>query len=209
MHDLLADYPPPNGAYHELLDAKGNVRPHWRRLYEQLARSRPEHLAQREAMLARQIQENGVTYNVYADPDGADRPWELDLLPNLIPADEWQQIAAGVAQRATLLNRVLADLYGPQKLIAEGLLPTELVFGHNNFLWPCQGMQAPGGTWLHLYAVDLAGRRTGAGGSPPTAPRHPPVPVMRWRTGRSSRAPSPSCTAICACSCLLYTSRCV
>ena len=57
MHDLLADYPPPNGAYHELLDAKGNVRPHWRRLYEQLARSRPEHLAQREAMLARQIQE--------------------------------------------------------------------------------------------------------------------------------------------------------
>ncbi|WP_322979739.1 circularly permuted type 2 ATP-grasp protein [Pseudomonas sp. C11] len=156
MHDLLADYPPPAGAYHELLDAKGNVRPHWRRLYEQLARSRPEHLAQREAMLARQIQENGVTYNVYADPEGADRPWELDLLPNLIPADEWQQIAAGVAQRATLLNRVLADLYGPQKLIAEGLLPTELVFGHNNFLWPCQGMQAPGGTWLHLYAVDLA-----------------------------------------------------
>lgn len=55
----------------------------------------------------RRMEENGVTYNVYADPDGADRPWELDLLPNLIPADEWQQIAAGVAQRATLLNRVL------------------------------------------------------------------------------------------------------
>ncbi|MFI8607032.1 circularly permuted type 2 ATP-grasp protein [Pseudomonas sp. NPDC077649] len=156
MPDLLADYPPPAGAYHELLDAQGKVRPHWRRLYEQLSRSRPEQLAQREAMLARQIQENGVTYNVYADPDGADRPWELDLLPNLIPAEEWQQIAAGVAQRATLLNRVLADIYGPQKLIADGLLPAELVFGHNNFLWPCQGLQVPGGTWLHLYAVDLA-----------------------------------------------------
>jgi uncharacterized circularly permuted ATP-grasp superfamily protein/uncharacterized alpha-E superfamily protein len=156
MPDLLADYPPPAGAYHELLDAQGNVRPHWRRLYEQLQRSRPEQLAQREAMLARQIQENGVTYNVYADPDGADRPWELDLLPNLIPAEEWQQIADGVAQRATLLNRVLADIYGPQKLIADGLLPAELVFGHNNFLWPCQGLQVPGGTWLHLYAVDLA-----------------------------------------------------
>ncbi|HEX5844350.1 MAG TPA: circularly permuted type 2 ATP-grasp protein, partial [Pseudomonas sp.] len=93
---------------------------------------------------------------VYADPDGADRPWELDLLPNLIPAEEWQRIAAGVAQRATLLNRVLADIYGPQKLIADGLLPAELVFGHNNFLWPCQGVQPPGGTFLHLYAVDLA-----------------------------------------------------
>ena len=156
MPDLLADYPRPLAAYHELLDAQGQVRPHWRRLLDQLQRSTPAQLQQRQATLARQIQENGVTYNVYADPEGADRPWELDLLPNLIPADEWQQIAAGVAQRAGLLNAVLADLYGPQQLLAEGLLPSELVFGHDNFLWPCQGVQPPGGTFLHLYAVDLA-----------------------------------------------------
>ncbi len=156
MPDLLADYPQPDAAYHELLDAKGGIRPHWRRLFEQLQRSSPAQLQQRQALLSRQIQENGVTYNVYADPDGADRPWELDLLPNVIPAEEWQVIAAGVAQRATLLNGVLADLYGPQQLIADGLLPAELVFGHDNFLWPCQGIQPPGGTFLHLYAVDLA-----------------------------------------------------
>lgn len=156
MPDLLADYPRPLAAYHELLDAQGQVRPHWRRLLDQLQRSTPAQLQQRQATLARQIQENGVTYNVYADPEGADRPWELDLLPNLIPADEWQQIAAGVAQRAGLLNAVLADLYGPQQLLADGLLPSELVFGHDNFLWPCQGVQPPGGTFLHLYAVDLA-----------------------------------------------------
>lgn len=156
MPDLLADYPRPSAAYHELLDAQGQVRPHWRRLLDQLQRSTPAQLQQRQATLARQIQENGVTYNVYADPEGADRPWELDLLPNLIPAEEWQQIAAGVAQRAGLLDAVLADLYGPQQLLAEGLLPSELVFGHDNFLWPCQGIQPPGGTFLHLYAVDLA-----------------------------------------------------
>lgn len=156
MPDLLADYPQPDAAYHELLDAKGGIRPHWRRLFEQLQRSSPAQLQQRQALLTRQIQENGVTYNVYADPDGADRPWELDLLPNIIPAEEWQVIAAGVAQRAALLNGVLADLYGPQQLIADGLLPAELVFGHDNFLWPCQGIQPPGGTFLHLYAVDLA-----------------------------------------------------
>ena len=113
MPDLLADYPLTPGAYHELFDADGQVRPHWRLLLERLQRSSPAQLAQRQALLARQIQENGVTYNVYADPDGADRPWELDLLPNLIPAEEWQQIAAGVAQRASLLNAVLVDLYGP------------------------------------------------------------------------------------------------
>jgi uncharacterized circularly permuted ATP-grasp superfamily protein len=74
----------------------------------------------------------------------------------VLAADEWQHLSAGIAQRARLLNAVLADLYGPQRLIKEGLLPAELVFGHNNFLWPCQGIQPPDGTFLHLYAVDLA-----------------------------------------------------
>ena len=156
MSDLLADYPRSAAAYHELLDAKGAVRPHWRQLLDHLQRSTPAQLRQRQALLARQIQENGVTYNVYADPEGADRPWELDLLPNIIPAAEWAGLAAGVAQRASLLNAVLADIYGPQQLLAAGLLPADLVFGHNNYLWPCQGIEPPGGTWLHVYAVDLA-----------------------------------------------------
>ena len=156
MPDLLDHYPLTAGTYHELLDDSGGVRAHWRRLFEQLQRSSPAQLVQRQALLARQIQENGVTYNVYADPKGADRPWELDLLPHVIAADEWQHLSAGIAQRARLLNAVLADLYGPQRLIAEGLLPSELVFGHNNFLWPCQGIRPPAETFLHLYAVDLA-----------------------------------------------------
>ncbi|MBV7480830.1 circularly permuted type 2 ATP-grasp protein [Pseudomonas sp. PDM31] len=156
MPDLLDRYPLTAGTYHELLDDSGAVRAHWRRLFEQLQRSTPAQLAQRQALLTRQIQENGVTYNVYADPKGADRPWELDLLPHVIAADEWGQLSAGIAQRARLLNAVLADLYGPQRLIAEGLLPAELVFGHNNFLWPCQGIKPPDGAFLHLYAVDLA-----------------------------------------------------
>jgi uncharacterized circularly permuted ATP-grasp superfamily protein/uncharacterized alpha-E superfamily protein len=156
MPDLLDRYPLTAGTYHELLDDSGGVRPHWRRLFDQLQRSTPMQLVQRQALLTRQIQENGVTYNVYADPKGADRPWELDLLPHVIAADEWARLSAGIAQRARLLNAVLADLYGPQRLIAEGLLPAELVFGHNNFLWPCQGIAPPDGTFLHLYAVDLA-----------------------------------------------------
>ncbi|AYF89802.1 circularly permuted type 2 ATP-grasp protein [Pseudomonas sp. JS3066] len=156
MSELLANYPLTATAYHELLDAEGQVRPHWQRLFQQIERSSPAQMQQRQELLARQIQENGVTYNVYADPKGTDRPWELDLLPNLLSAEEWQPIAAGVAQRARLLNAVLADLYGGQHLLAEGLLPSELVYGHPNFLWPCQGVQPPGGIFLHSYAVDLA-----------------------------------------------------
>lgn len=156
MPDLLDRYPLTTGTYHELMDDSGAVRAHWRRLFDQLQRSTPAQLLQRQALLARQIQENGVTYNVYADPKGADRPWELDLLPHVIDPQEWQHLSAGIAQRARLLNAVLADLYGPQRLISEGLLPAELVFGHNNFLWPCQGIAPPDGSFLHLYAVDLA-----------------------------------------------------
>jgi uncharacterized circularly permuted ATP-grasp superfamily protein/uncharacterized alpha-E superfamily protein len=104
----------------------------------------------------RMIVENGITYNVYADSQGRDRPWILDPLPYLVTAQEWQTIEAGVAQRARLLNAVLADLYGKQELLAQGALPAELPFGHPNFLWPCMGVRPPGDRWLSIYAADLA-----------------------------------------------------
>ena len=113
-------------------------------------------MRQRLEFVDRRIQENGVTYNVYADPKGSDRPWELDPLPLIIPHDEWAEVSAAVAQRATLLNAMLADLYGEQRLLSEGLLPPALVFGQHGYLWPCHGIKPPGGVWLHLYAVDLA-----------------------------------------------------
>ena len=102
------------------------------------------------------MRENGVTYNVYADPQGADRPWELDLLPMILPQEEWSAIEAAIVQRATLLNRILVDVYGEQRLLKEGLLPPALVYGHAGFLRPCRGARAPGDVMLHFYAADLA-----------------------------------------------------
>ena len=102
------------------------------------------------------IVENGITYNVYADAQGRDRPWILDPLPYLLTADEWRNIEAGVAQRARLLNAVLIDLYGKQELLSQGALPAEVPFGHPNFLWPCTGIRPPGDRWLSIYAADLA-----------------------------------------------------
>jgi len=74
----------------------------------------------------------------------------------VLPAAEWQTIEAGVAQRARLLNALLADLYGPQRLLAEGHVPAELPFGHPNYLWPCHDLKPVDGTWLHVYGADLA-----------------------------------------------------
>ena len=153
----LSSYAPDLRRYDELLDSKGSIRPHWRPLIERLTGRDARETSRRQLALTRRlIAENGVTYNVYADPQGTDRPWGLDPVPLIISAEEWAGISQGVAQRARLLNALLADLYGPQRLIAEGLVPPELPFGHPNFLWPCAGHTPSGGSWLRLYAADLA-----------------------------------------------------
>jgi len=156
MREMLANYPTASGRYDEMLAAAQTPRAHWQALFEQLGATSPEALRERVQWVQRQVRENGVTYNVYADPEGADRPWELDMLPFILPAEEWAGIEAAIRQRATLLNRVLVDVYGEQRLLAEGLLPPALVYGHAGFLRPCRGNAEPGGVMLHMYAADLA-----------------------------------------------------
>ncbi|MDB6088937.1 MAG: hypothetical protein JWN85_1721 [Gammaproteobacteria bacterium] len=153
----LASYIADPRRYDELLEPTGGVRPHWRTLIDRLTDSDARAFARRGLDLTRRlIVENGVTYNVYADPQGADRPWALDPVPLVLTAVEWKSLESGLAQRARVLDALLADLYGPQRLLAEGIVPPELVFGHPNFLWPCHGVVPKGGNWLHLYAADLA-----------------------------------------------------
>ena len=113
-------------------------------------------LNHRSANLQRQIRDNGVTYNVYADADGPQRPWSLDLFPMIVSEQDWARIEVGVAQRARLLNRIMADIYGPQTLLANGLLPSALVHGHAGYLRAMHGYQPPGGTYLHIAAFDIA-----------------------------------------------------
>ena len=110
--ELLSAYAQQGDRYDELFESAEAPRAHWRPVIEQLATLPAEHLRERQHAVLSQVRENGVTYNVYADPQGADRPWELDLLPMIIPQQEWSAIEAAIVQRATLLNRVLLDIYG-------------------------------------------------------------------------------------------------
>ena len=153
---LLANYPRKTDRFDEMLAGSRELRPSWKTFFDHLDRATPAQMRHQLDYVRRRIQENGVTYNVYADPKGADRPWELDPLPMILAQSEWDDISRAVTQRARLLNALLGDLYGPQKLLRDGNLPPALVFGHNGFLWPCQGIRPPGDTWLHLYAADLA-----------------------------------------------------
>src|SRR5271170_5454119 len=153
---LTAEYRQAPGVYDEMCVEPGVLRSHWDRYIASLTSLGGKELAHRWQTARRRIRENGVTYNVYGDPLGTDRPWSLDAIPLLIPPAEWAYLEAGLIQRARLLNIILADLYGPQKLLLNGDLPSALVFANPAFWRACHGVQVPASTYLHLLAVDLA-----------------------------------------------------
>ena len=156
LENLLSGYSAQEGRYDELLTAPRLPRAHWDAFVRSLASREGAEIGDTLALMEREIREHGITYNVYADPKGADRPWEVDPLPLILSAREWQEIEAGIAQRAELLNRVLADIYGGQELLRCGAIPAPVVFGHGGFLRPAQGIRPPGGVHLFQYAADLA-----------------------------------------------------
>jgi uncharacterized circularly permuted ATP-grasp superfamily protein/uncharacterized alpha-E superfamily protein len=153
---LSTGYPQTAGVYDEMSAALGVLRPHWDIFINSLSALGGQELARRWQTARQRIRENGVTYNVYGDPLGMDRPWNLDAIPLMIPPSEWSQLEAGLIQRARLLNLILADLYGPQQLLRGGLIPPALVFANPGFWRPCHGVRVTGNTYLHLLAVDLA-----------------------------------------------------
>ncbi len=145
------------GATYDELSADGvNPRPHWVHLMESLREIGPEELGRRWARAERRIRENGITYNIYSDPLGANRPWKIDVVPMLISATEWQSIETGIIQRAQLLSLLLEDLYGPQVLVAQGHFPAGLLYANPAFLRPLVGVPVPAHSYLHMLAVDLA-----------------------------------------------------
>jgi uncharacterized circularly permuted ATP-grasp superfamily protein/uncharacterized alpha-E superfamily protein len=113
-------------------------------------------LRERADEARRLLRESGVSYTVYDDPHGLERPWELDPVPLPILSDEWVEIESGLTQRAEVLNLLLEDLYGEQEVIKRGLLPPELVYAHGGFLRPCHGISSSAKHSLVLYAADLA-----------------------------------------------------
>ena len=149
---LLAGYQPRGHVHDELVAPGGDLRPHYDTFVRSLEALGRHELASRWENAKRTIRDNGVTYNVYGDPEGVDRPWTLDMIPLVVPSSEWSRLEAALIQRARLLNAILADLYGPQRLLHERHLPAPLLFGNPGFLRSCHGIavprrRAPGTRW--------------------------------------------------------------
>lgn len=128
----------------------------WRNLLANIEKLGTNELKARQQELLKLLQENGVTYNVYGDTNGLNRPWLLDAIPLVISAAEWRGVERGMKQRAHVLNKLLDDLYGERLLLKKGIIPPELVYSHPGFLRPCDKIKLPGEYQLPLYSADLS-----------------------------------------------------
>jgi uncharacterized circularly permuted ATP-grasp superfamily protein/uncharacterized alpha-E superfamily protein len=152
LFDALAF--PPN-AYCEAFASPGTPRGHWQPLIAALGAAGPGVLQTRQERVKRMRHEDGATFNPFDDPTGRGTPWALEMIPLPLTAGEWAGLEAGLVQRASLLEKILADIYGPQNLITTGELPPALVFANPNFLRACHGIQPAGDRFLPYYAADL------------------------------------------------------
>jgi uncharacterized circularly permuted ATP-grasp superfamily protein/uncharacterized alpha-E superfamily protein len=153
-------YRPVTGRWDEFWDESGQSRPVVTPLTDFLQGLGPVGIRQRAEQMRQLVRDHGVSFTAPGDGQAGERRWQLDPIPSLLDAGDFSRLAAGLAQRARLLNGVLADLYGPQKLLRTGLVPARLVLGNPMFLRPCHGLALS--RYLHLYAADVVRDASGA-----------------------------------------------
>lgn len=152
---LIADYRPPKGASDELMDETGRIRPVWREFLHHFARLSREEVSRRFARGDQYLRDAGVFYRQYGATGSTERAWPLAHVPVLIEAEEWREIAAGLTQRADLLEGVVSDIYGENRLVSEGHLPAELIAASAEWLRPMVGLKPRGGRHLHFISFEI------------------------------------------------------
>jgi uncharacterized circularly permuted ATP-grasp superfamily protein len=147
--------------FDEMLDVDGRPRPHYRALYDRLGALTDEGLEERIRTANAFFATQGIGFTVYGDEAGTDRIFPFDLIPRIVPADEWAKVERGLAQRITALNLFLGDLYGEQRILDEGIVPHDLVFASRNLRREMIGIAPPGGIYAHVAGIDLIRDREG------------------------------------------------
>jgi len=147
--------------YDEMVDGDGRTRPHYAAFGEWLARTAPQRMAQkrREAEVA--FHRVGITFAVYGEKSGTERLIPFDLVPRIVPADEWRTLEAGLVQRVRALNLFLHDVYHAQRILETGIVPRELVLYNEQYRPQMRGVDPPGGIYAHVAGIDVV--RAGIG----------------------------------------------
>ncbi|SFZ91820.1 Uncharacterized conserved protein, circularly permuted ATPgrasp superfamily [Flaviramulus basaltis] len=142
--------------YDEVLKSNMSINPNWEKLLSNLTQMGTDNLLAKQNEINWLMDENGVTYNVYNDPKGMQRSWNLNIVPFLIHQKEWETVKKGITQRAELLDLILKDIYGKRELIKNGIIPQEVIFAHRGFLRQCDQIQYKTAKNLLIHSADLA-----------------------------------------------------
>lgn len=151
----------PGDFYDELFAAKGQPRAEATLLIERIQSLTLEELQRRQQAAQNALFKLGVTFNVYGDNQGTERIFPFDIVPRIVSAQEWSWLEQGLKQRIQALNLFLADIYGEQKILKDGVIPAELIYSASGFLKPCMELKPPQGIWCHITGTDLVRDRSG------------------------------------------------
>ena len=147
--------------YDEMRAADGEVRPHFRALAEWLAETPAERVAEKRREADLLFHRVGITFAVYGDADGAERLIPFDTIPRIIPLAEWQELARGLRQRVSALNRFLHDIYHEQEILKAGVIPAEQVLTNDAYQVAMLGLDLPNGVYSHIAGIDLVRHEDG------------------------------------------------
>jgi len=152
---LFAGYQPIDGTYDELVESGGRTRAHARIVANILASMTPDAFARSQALAELALAQWGVTFSVYSDQRGTEKVMPVCLVPRVIAAAEWTRLERGLVQRLTALQMFLDDLYGEQRVLADRVIPAELVLASRQYVPRLRGLRPPGGVRIHIAGVDL------------------------------------------------------
>jgi len=143
------------GAYDEMFIGPGSPRAHYKALFQSLLELPPEQLRKTQQAADLSFLHQGITFTVYGNQEGTERVFPNDLLPRIIPWEEWRKIESGLTQRITALNLFLEDIYHNGRILADGVVPRELVYSCRHFRREMRGLTVPRGIYVSVCGTDL------------------------------------------------------
>src|SRR5215831_20413862 len=158
---MLFDAYTTDGFHDEMFNADGTPRSYARLLYERISSVGDAELRRYQQAAEQALFRMGITFNVYGDEAGTEKIFPFDIIPRIVPANEWEQIDRGLRQRVHALNCFINDIYHEQKILKDGVVPSDVVLSAKSFRTACIGLKPPKGTWCHITGTDLVRDRDG------------------------------------------------
>ncbi len=147
--------------FDEIFDSKGQPRPGADLLVAKIESLSWEAIAQRQAAAEQALLKAGVTFNVYGSEGGTEQIFPFDAVPRIVESREWEMIEAGLKQRIYALNLFIHDIYHERKIVADGIIPEEIILSAGAYRQTCAGLNPPRGIWCHVIGTDLVRDRDG------------------------------------------------